>query len=91
MRAEGEWTQAGAPAVLARAQDYIAAGQLDLSGITRADSASIALLLELTRRARAAGKSLQFTQLPPQMVTLLEFFGIDDMLPAPLPAKGTST
>lgn len=77
--------------MLARAAEYIAAGELDLSGITRTDSASIALLLELTRRAQAAGKTLRFTQLPPQMVTLLEFFGIDGMLKQHLSAKGITT
>jgi len=80
MRAEGDWTQEGTPAVLAQAKRYIDAGRVDLSGIGRVDSAGVALLLELTRRARAAGKTLQFVQAPAKLVTLATFFGVDAFL-----------
>lgn len=83
MRAEGDWTQAGAPAVLAQAERYIAAGELDLSGVQRVDSAAVALLLELTRRARLTGKALRFTGMPSNLVTLVTFFGVDDILIEP--------
>lgn len=80
IRAEGEWTQAGAPAVLARSKDYVEAEQLDMSGIARIDSAGLALMLELTRRAQAKGKSLRFVAVPQQLVTLASFFELDSIL-----------
>lgn len=83
MRAEGEWTQAGAAAVLAQSQRYIDAGEVDLSGIQRVDSAAVALLLELTRRARLTGKALRFTGMPSNLQTLVTFFDVDDLLIEP--------
>jgi len=80
MRATGEWTQQGAPAVLARAVDYLKAGTVDLSDIQQFDSAGLALMLELTRRAKAQGRSLQFTHLPPALGTLASFFEVDMLL-----------
>lgn len=80
LRIEGSWTQATAPAALGQAHRYLEAETLDLSGVTQVDSSAVALLLELTRRAKAKGKVLQFTGLPPQLVTLTQFFGVDRML-----------
>ena len=80
LRAEGDWTKASAPAVLADARRLLSAGTLDLSGLARSDSTAVALMLELTRRARAEGKSLAFTSLPPRLERLLEFFGVGPML-----------
>jgi len=80
MRAQGEWTQAGAPAVLAVANDYITAGSVDLSGITQIDSTAVALLLELSRRARSQGKALRFTTAPARLLTLVGFFELDALL-----------
>ena len=80
MRAQGEWTQAGAPAVLAMANDYVQAGSIDLSTITRIDSTAVALLLELSRRAQSQGKTLRFTAAPAKLMTLVGFFEVDSML-----------
>ncbi len=80
MRAEGEWTQHGAPAVLARGGDYAAAGSIDMAGIERIDSAGLALMLELTRRAKARGQTLRFTNAPRQLLTLAGFFELDAIL-----------
>lgn len=80
LRIEGEWTQATAPAVLAQVPRYLDAGTLDLGGVTQVDSSAVALLLELTRQAKAKGKTLQFIGPPPQLATLTQFFGVDRML-----------
>ena len=80
LRVEGAWTQASAPAVLANSARYLEAGHLDLSGVTRVDSAAVALLLELTRRAKAKGKPLVFSGFTPALGRWLEFFGIGPML-----------
>lgn len=68
------------PAVLAQADDMIAAGTLDLGGVTRADSAGISLLLELSRRAQKRGVQLKITGAGEQVHSLLKFFDLDALL-----------
>ena len=67
----GELSFASVPAALDQADALIADGQIDLSGVTRTDSAGLALLLELTRRARVNGKQLR---------DLVKFFELDAAL-----------
>lgn len=55
--------------------------RLDLSAITRVDSAGIALLIELTRAARSAGTALHLDHAPPQLMALAEVGGLDKVLP----------
>lgn len=69
-----------ASAVLAQADGLIAAGTLDLSKVTRADSAGISLLLELSRRAQKRGVQLRITGANEQIRSLLKFFGLDGIL-----------
>lgn len=82
----GELNFATAPQALAQAGAAVgAAGTpaplvLDLSGVTRTDSAGLALLLELTRAAQARGAKLQIEKPPPQLRKLAEFFGLDELL-----------
>jgi phospholipid transport system transporter-binding protein len=68
------------PAVLAQADSLIAAGTLDLSPVTRADSAGISLLLELSRRAQKSGVQLRISGANEQIRSLLKFFGLDGIL-----------
>lgn len=53
---------------------------IDLARVARSDSAGIALLLELTRRSRARGASLQILNAPQQIRALAQFFGVDSLL-----------
>lgn len=57
-----------------------AAGALDLSSVTRADSAGVAFLLELNRRAQARGIQLRITGANEQIRSLLKFFGLNEIL-----------
>jgi phospholipid transport system transporter-binding protein len=57
--------------------------ELDLSGVTRVDSAGLALLLELARAARAAGRELKLTGAPGQLRRLAGFFGLSPLLALP--------
>jgi phospholipid transport system transporter-binding protein len=68
------------PALLSQADGLLAAGVLDLSGVTRADSAGISFLLELNRRAQARGVPLRITGANEQIRSLLKFFGLDGIL-----------
>lgn len=81
----GELDFAHVPAALEKVDRALAAGggelTVDLAGVTRADSAGLALLLEVTRRARARERALSFTGMPVQLRKLAEFFGIADLLP----------
>jgi phospholipid transport system transporter-binding protein len=69
-----------ASAVLAQADSVVAAGVLDLSQVSRADSAGISLLLELSRRAQKRGVQLRITGANEQIRSLLKFFGLDGIL-----------
>lgn len=80
----GELTAATIPALLA---DLPAAGlggdaELSLAGVERIDSASIALLLLLARRARGAGGKLRFTDVPDGMLAIARLCGVEDLLAA---------
>jgi len=80
----GELTFASVAAALDAARDALAAGQglfeVDLNGVTRADSAALALLLELSREARAAGRELKCLGAPEQLRRLAGFFGVTEVL-----------
>lgn len=68
------------PALLRHAGDFVAAGDVDLAGVTLADSAGVAFLLELKRRALAADKPLRFSHCPAQLRGLVTFFGLEEAL-----------
>ncbi len=80
----GELSFRNAVAALDAARAALAGGQgafeVDLGGVTRADSAGLALLLELARDARAAGRELRCTRVPEQLRRLAGFFGVTDVL-----------
>ncbi len=68
---------------LAQSGGWLAEGKplnLDLGGITRCDSAGLALLLEVSRRCRANGAQLQLSNPPAQLRKLLSFYRLDDLL-----------
>ena len=81
----GELSFATATATLDQTVKPFSAGGaglvLDLSGVTRADSAGLALLLELARLARENKTGLQIANAPPQLRQLAEFFGLSGLLP----------
>ncbi|MES0872976.1 STAS domain-containing protein [Sinimarinibacterium thermocellulolyticum] len=69
----------------ARADALIADGRIELDAVREADSAGIALLLELKRRAQRAGRPLEFVGAPPQLRSLLGFFGVAPLLGIDVP------
>jgi phospholipid transport system transporter-binding protein len=80
----GDLGFASVPAALESARAAIEQGDgpvdLDLSGVTRVDSAGLALLLELARLARGRGRELRCTGAPEQLRHLAGFFGVSDLL-----------
>ncbi|HUR42207.1 MAG TPA: STAS domain-containing protein [Verrucomicrobiae bacterium] len=80
----GELTFARARELLDGSRSQVSQGQgpmeIDLSGVTRVDSAGLALLLELARAARAAGRELRCTRAPEKLRRLADFFGLTPLL-----------
>jgi phospholipid transport system transporter-binding protein len=57
-----------------------ASGVVDFAGLVHADSAALAVLLALRRRAAAEGRPLTFTGMPALVATLADVYGIDGLL-----------
>ncbi|MBL8496532.1 STAS domain-containing protein [Nitrosomonas sp. JL21] len=55
---------------------------VDLQQITSVDSSVISMMLEWLRTARLQGCQLQFINLPPNLATLIQLYGIVEMIPA---------
>jgi phospholipid transport system transporter-binding protein len=79
-RLEGELCFSTVRRFLAQAEQLAASGTLDLSGVSRADSAGLALLLELDRLSRARGAPLELRGASEQVRRLAAFFGLDSIL-----------
>jgi phospholipid transport system transporter-binding protein len=77
---EGEISFAEVPQLLRRADQLAATGSLDVSRITRINSAGLALLLELSRRAKARGVDLILRGADQRLLRLARFFGLDGIL-----------
>lgn len=56
---------------------------VDLAGVTLADSAGIALLVEWQQRARAAKRTLQFAGIPEQVRKVIHVSGLQDAFALP--------
>jgi phospholipid transport system transporter-binding protein len=81
----GELTMKNVPKVALKTASVIGAmnGEVsvDLSGITRADSAGLALLIDWLRIARRAKVSLRFEKLPEQLTQIAEVCDLHSILP----------
>ncbi len=76
----GELTLTQMPQWLTQADRLAGSAQIDLAAITRADSAGLAYLLELKRRAQARGAPLSLIGAPPQLRQIASFFELDTIL-----------
>ena len=54
---------------------------IDLAGVSRSNSAGVALLVEWLRQARRRDRRLHFVNIPPQMISIIEVADLDDVLP----------
>lgn len=77
---DGELTLTQMPQWLTQADRLAGSAQIDLAAITRADSAGLAYLLELKRRAQAQGAPLSLIGAPPQLRQIASFFELDTIL-----------
>jgi len=54
--------------------------KIDLSAVTKSDSAGVALLVSWLRSAKQAGKQLVFSNIPEQMLIIADISGLDELL-----------
>ena len=74
------------PALSEQVRQLAAGGgelDVDLGGITHADSAGVALLVEWYRQARQHGQNLRFVNLPAQMQAIIRVSSLEQVLPIP--------
>ena len=55
-----------------------ASGTIDMSGLAHADSAALAVMLALNRRAVAEGRRIAFAAMPAMLESLARVYGVDD-------------
>jgi phospholipid transport system transporter-binding protein len=74
------------PSVLAESAQFTARADLperlviDFAAITDIDSSAVALLLEWRRIALARAKTLEFVNLPANLLALAELYGVADLI-----------
>ena len=56
---------------------------IDFSGVTEIDSSAVALLLHWRREASRLDKALRYIHLPPNLVSLAELYGVDQLIHCP--------
>ena len=77
------------PGVIAEADKYVARPDLpqrltiDFSGVTGVDSSAVALLLEWRRRAVERRITLEYANLPPNLLALAALYGVADLIRPP--------
>ncbi len=83
LRLAGPLTLGSVGRHLAEGRARAASGDLhvDLSGVTEADSAALALLLDWLRAAHGAGRRFTVSGLPDGLRSLAALYGIDTLLP----------
>lgn len=54
---------------------------IDLSDVTRSDSAGLALLIDWMRLAKQMNKNIVFHSIPSQMLAMAHASGLDELLP----------
>ena len=54
---------------------------VDLSGVTRANSAGLALLMEWVQMARRGGRNFRFANIPEKLLSLARVTELDEFLP----------
>lgn len=81
LRLSGPVTLNTVASLLSRGRRFLArlpeAGTLDLSGVTRIDSAGAAMLVEFWRQRERSGASLRFAAIPADLQPLLQLYALE--------------
>ena len=82
---KGELNMQTVPALAESARALLAQAQgeltVDLSGVSRADSAGLALLIDLQRLARQQQFTIRFSHLPEQLSQIMRLSELPEILP----------
>ncbi len=83
-RVEGPVTMANVTGLLAESAELfkVADVVVDLSGVTEVDSSAVSLLLEWRRAAQSAARRVEFVNIPPNLQSLADLYGVADLLGA---------
>lgn len=54
--------------------------KIDFSGVTNIDTSTISLIFEWKRRAQKENQSIQFVNLPANLNSLTELYGVNEMI-----------
>ena len=83
-RVEGPVTMANVTGLLAESGRLFNSADVvvDLAGVTDVDSSAISLLLEWRRSARAVSRRVEFVNLPPNLKSLADLYGVTQLLGA---------
>lgn len=78
----GVLNHASVAGVLAQSNDWFAGAALNigLQGITHSNSAGLALLLEWQKIARQKQLTIQYHNVPEQLLTIARAYGVDQLL-----------
>lgn len=81
---DGPITMENVTTVLSEGSDLAACPSpvVDLSGVREVDSSAVSLMLEWSRRARGQGGSVTFSGLPANLCSLLELYGVAELIGA---------
>ena len=80
---QGELSFASVPAILkSSAKGFMVSREIevDLQGVTRADSAGLVLLIEWLRESERVGKVVTFINVPKQLLAIARLCGLDEIL-----------
>lgn len=84
IKVEGELTFATVNNVSIEAQQLLESAPtftIDLTAVTRSDSAGLALLIDWMRMANTSNKHIVFHNIPAQMLAIANASGLDALLP----------
>lgn len=84
LHVSGELTFATVNDILEPAQtlfESIGELNIDLTGVTRSDSAGLAVLIDWMRTAKTSNKKIVFYNVPAQILEIANASGLDELLP----------
>jgi phospholipid transport system transporter-binding protein len=81
-KVDGPVTMGNATALAAEGTRLFATADVvvDLSGVTEVDSSAVSLLLEWRRAAQAAGRRIEVVNIPTNLKSLADLYGVADLL-----------
>jgi len=89
LKLEGALNLASMPRLLAESSAYSLQENLpdclaiDFSNVTDIDSSAVALLLHWRREAARLDRALRYIHLPPNLLSLAELYGVDQLINCP--------